>query len=143
MSSRLSKNIILIMQFCYHDGGRKEAGYRGEAGDCAVRAIAIAAQKPYKEVYNALFKMSGESPRRGVCKDIIWTYMESIGWIWHPCMSIGSGCKVHLRKEELPAGRLVVRVSKHVVAVIDGVIYDTKNPARDGTRCVYGYYYSL
>jgi len=129
------------MQFCYHDGGRKKAGYRGEAGDCAVRAIAIATKKPYKEVYDALFKMSGESPRCGVCKDIIWTYMESIGWTWQPCMSIGSGCRVHLRADELPAGRLVVRVSKHVVAVVDGVIYDTTDPSQNGNRCVYGYYY--
>ena len=25
-------------------------------------------------------------------------------------------------------------------AVIDGVIRDTHDPGRDGTRCVYGYY---
>jgi hypothetical protein len=34
----------------------------------------------------------------------------------------------------------VVRVSKHLVAVVNGVIYDNHNPSRDGTRCVYGYY---
>ena len=28
-------------------------------------------------------------------------------------MPIGSGCKVHLRAEELPKGRLVVALSKH------------------------------
>ena len=37
-------------------------------------------------------------------------------------MHIGSGCKVHLRDGELPSGRLVVSVSKHMVAVVDGVI---------------------
>jgi hypothetical protein len=55
-------------------------------------------------------------------------------------MHIGSGCQVHLRREELPAGRLVVQASKHVVAVIDGVIHDTHDSSRDGTRCVYGYW---
>ncbi len=37
-------------------------------------------------------------------------------------------------------GRLIVSVSKHMTAVIDGVIHDTHNPSRDGTRCVYGYW---
>jgi hypothetical protein len=55
-------------------------------------------------------------------------------------MGIGTGCKVHLRDGELPMGRLIVKVSKHVVAVIDGVINDTHDPSRNGTRCVYGYY---
>lgn len=32
----------------------------------------------------------------------------------------------------------VVRLSKHFTAVIDGVVHDTHDPSRDGTRCVYG-----
>jgi hypothetical protein len=55
-------------------------------------------------------------------------------------MAIGSGCTVHLRDGELPQGRLIVAVSKHIVTVIDGVIRDTHDPSRDGTRCVYGYW---
>ena len=55
-------------------------------------------------------------------------------------MQVGSGCRVHLRREELPKGRLVVRLSRHLTAVIDGVIHDIYNPDRRGTRCVYGYF---
>lgn len=66
--------------------------------------------------------------------------VEKNGWVWTPTMFIGSGCKVHLRGDELPAGRLIVSVSKHLVAVIDGVIHDTYDCSRNGTRCVYGYY---
>ena len=44
-------------------------------------------------------------------------------------MAIGSGCKVHLADSELPFGRLVVSVSKHYTAVIDGVVHDTHDPA--------------
>jgi hypothetical protein len=55
-------------------------------------------------------------------------------------MRVGSGCRVHLRADELPPGRLIVRVSKHVAAVIDGVIHDTFDCSRGGTRCVYGYF---
>jgi len=139
------------MKFIFNDGGRKAAGYKGSTGDCVTRAIAIATGKPYQEVYDALNAI-GESERTGsrrrgksnartgVYKQAKRKYMDSIGWTWTPTMLIGSGCKVHLKDGELPMGRLVVAVSKHSVAVIDGVIHDTHDPSRDGTRCVYGYY---
>jgi hypothetical protein len=41
---------------------------------------------------------------------------------------------------ELPQGALLVKVSKHLTAVIDGVIHDTHDCSRGGTRCVYGYF---
>lgn len=66
--------------------------------------------------------------------------MERLGWTWHPTMQIGSGCTVHLDRDELPAGRVIVAVSKHVCAVIDGVLRDTHDCSRAGTRCVYGYW---
>jgi len=47
-------------------------------------------------------------------------------------MRIGSGCKVHLRADELPPGRLIVKVSRHLVAVIDSAIHDTYDCSRDG-----------
>ena len=56
-------------------------------------------------------------------------------------MFVGSGCKVHLKANELPKGRILCVVSNHYVAVIDGVINDTYDPSREGTRCVYGYFY--
>jgi hypothetical protein len=55
-------------------------------------------------------------------------------------MQIGSGCRVHLRADELTPGRLVVQLSRHLTAVIDGVVHDTHDPSRNGTRCVYGYW---
>lgn len=136
----------------HDDGGRQAAGYVGSTGDCVVRAIAIATERPYQEIYDALGaeiagtrlrkrnKPRGNSPRDGVPKLVIRRYMEKLGWTWTPTMAIGSGCKVHLRKGELPAGRLVVAVSKHLCAVIDGIVRDTHDPGREGERCVYGYW---
>lgn len=66
--------------------------------------------------------------------------MREWGFRWVPTMKIGSGCQVHLRADELPKGRLVVAVSKHYTCVIDGVVNDTYDCSRDGTRCVYGYW---
>lgn len=59
---------------------------------------------------------------------------------WVPTMFIGSGCKVHMKSSELPKGRILVRLSQHYVAVVDGVINDTYDCSRNETRCVYGYY---
>jgi hypothetical protein len=64
--------------------------------------------------------------------------MRSLGFKWTPIMAVGTGCRVHLRADELPLGRLVVKISRHYSAVIDGVIHDTHDPSRGGTRCVYG-----
>jgi hypothetical protein len=137
------------MDFVYNDGGRAAAGYKGRAGDCVVRAIAIAAQKPYREVYDAINALAvgerarrgrGSSARSGVGRTTYELYLREIGWEWVATMQVGSGCRVHLRTEELPKGRLVVRLSRHLTAVIDGVIHDIYNPDRRGTRCVYGYF---
>ena len=138
------------MDFVYNDGGRAAAGYKGRAGDCVVRAIAIATQKPYHEVYDAINALALEertrrgrrsSARGGVGRTTYERYlMQQLGWEWIPTMQVGSGCRVHLRAEELPRGRLVVRLSRHLAAVIDGVIQDIYNPDRRGSRCVYGYF---
>jgi hypothetical protein len=76
----------------------------------------------------------------GVYKSCMVRVMAHLGWHWTPTMAIGSGCTVHLRADELPSGRLIVSLSRHYAAVIDGVVYDTFNPTRGGTRCVYGYW---
>ena len=167
------------MKFVYNDGGRAVAGYKGTAGDCVCRAIALATDKTYQEVYDALNEAAKNeriskrrkgksSARDGVHKTTTRRFMESIGWDWIPTMKVGQGCKTHLANGELPSGRLVVSVSRHLTAVIDGVINDTHNPQREdsymfepdhgqalkegqgrnqngvwtkiGGRCVYGYF---
>lgn len=133
------------MRWRHSDGGRLAAGFKGEAGDCVVRAIAIATYQPYQNVYAELAernKANGDqrSARNGTPRKIYEPYMFDLGWLWNPTMRIGSGCQVHMRADELPDGPLVVRLSGHLSAVIDGIVYDTHDPTRDGTRCVYGYY---
>lgn len=139
------------LKFKYSDGGRAEAGYRGATGDCVCRAIAIGTQRPYAEVYGALNGLAAlerrgkrkrgiSNARTGVFKTTYRRYLEAAGWRWVPTMAIGQGCTVHLRKEELPQGRLIVSLSRHLTVVIDGVINDTHDPSRGGTRCVYGYF---
>lgn len=140
------------MKFVYSDGGRSKYFKAENVGDCVCRAICNATGKDYKEVYNAINEMAkGErtkrhrggkrsSSRDGVFKETWKGYLNSIGWVWRPTMTIGSGCKVHLKADELPKGTLIVSVSKHLTCVKDGVLYDTYDCSRGETRCVYGYY---
>lgn len=139
------------MEFKYNDGGREAAGFKGKTGDCCCRAIAIATGKPYKEVYDMINKFAKSerigkrkkkisNARTGVYNTTTKKIMEHLGWTWIPTMTIGQGCKVHLRAEELPKGRIICNVSRHYTAVIDGVLNDTYDCSRNGTRCVYGYY---
>lgn len=129
----------------YNDGGRAATGRKGTAADCVVRAVAIATGRPYAEVYDEVAalvaKATGtKSARNGVPKAVRRQYLAAMGWRWVPTMGIGTGCRVHLRGDELPGGRIIASTSKHLVAVIDGVVQDTHDSTRGGKRCVYGYY---
>ena len=37
----------MLIGYTYDDGGRADAGFKGDTGDCAVRAIAILTGIPY------------------------------------------------------------------------------------------------
>ena len=139
------------MDFKYNDGGRSKYFKTEKVGDCVTRAIAIATGKDYKEVYDALNenakhertgkrKRGISSSRNGVYRSNYEKYLNSLGWKYVPKMSFGSGCTTHLRADELPSGTIICQVSKHLTCVIDGVINDTYDCSRNGTRCVYGYY---
>lgn len=140
------------MKFVFSDGGRSKYFKAENVGDCVCRAICNATGMDYKEAYKALNIMAKEertakhrggkrsSSRDGVFKETWKGYLNSLGWVWHPTMQVGGGCKVHLREDELPSGTLIVSVSKHLTCVKDGVLYDTYDCSRDGTRCVYGFY---
>jgi hypothetical protein len=136
-----------------HDGGRQAAGFKGTTGDCTTRAIAIALGLPYDEVYAALnalgktCRITKRHPRQcyartGVCLKVIHRYLASHGWTWHATMGIGTGTTVHLRAGELPKNAsIIARISRHLVAIVDGEIRDTSDPSGDGTRAVYGFWY--
>ena len=150
------------LPWTFDDGGRSDAeGHGGtrDTNDCVTRAIAIATGLPYAQVYADLTeaqrlwchssrsrhaKRMAESERwharHGVAREVYEPYLLSLGWSWVPTMTVGSGTTVHLATGELPDGHIIARVSRHVCAVIDGVLHDTDDCSRDGTRAVYGYF---
>lgn len=138
--------------FILNDGGRAAAGYKGITGDCAARALAIASGRPYQEVYDLINEAAKSerrgkrkswisSAREGVSKETMHKVATALGATWVPTMQIGTGCKVHLRPEELPrTGRHILSLSKHYSAWIEGKVNDLYDPSRLGSRCVYGIY---
>jgi hypothetical protein len=146
------------LEFRANDGGRLAAGFKGKAGDCVVRSIAIATGISYQKIYQDLYEVNkkfrinsktklakslrkkNDSPRTGTHRTVLKKYLEHLGWKWTPTMFVGQGCKVHLKKEELPSGTLIVSCSRHITVVINGVLHDTYDCSRNGTRCVYGYW---
>jgi hypothetical protein len=133
------------MKHIYNDGGREAAGYSGECGDCVTRAVAIATEQPYDRVYRAIADINASyrgraasAGRRTARSGVIVKgtafkrYMKNLDWEFVATMGIGTGCTVHLADGELPMGRLIVSVSRHYCAVIDGVIHDTHDPSDRG-----------
>jgi transcriptional regulator with XRE-family HTH domain len=135
-----------LLLFEHNDGGRAAAGFKGTCGDCVVRAIAIATEQPYREVYNALRDrmrkrvMEGEdrtftarpgfgarnpSPRDGVSHAAFTPYLKSLGWEW-----------VHLPRHDHRVAvypkepRMIVEIHHHMFAMIDGVVHDLGDSRR-------------
>jgi len=80
-----------------NDGGRSKAGYKGKAGDCVVRSIAIVTGLSYQKVYDDLYrenenfrttsrtklarslKQKNDSPRTGTHRVVIKKYLQKLG----------------------------------------------------------------
>jgi hypothetical protein len=136
----------------YDDGGQAESRRAGKPGDGVARAVAIATGVPYDIVASAWTgalkrtrpkaRNDGSRPgtRTGTPTAALRLFLCEAGWVWTPSMHVGTRTRVHLRADELPAGWLIARLLGQVVAVCDGVSYDTTDPTRGGARCVYGYW---
>jgi hypothetical protein len=129
------------MNFVFNDGGidkKKESHY--------ARAISIITNIPPTEIISSIKKIRDSIPKRkNQCENeklvkATELYIESLGFEWVACMQIGSGCKVHLIKEELPAGKILAKISGGYIAVIDGIQNDVFDKSRNGRRAVYGYW---
>jgi hypothetical protein len=121
------------------DGGRAEAGFKGIAGDCGARAIAIALEIPYIDAYRELAQANkdaggAKSARNGVAKKVFDRVLRAHGWVWVSAPKF-DGRKA--RYSDLPPGRHIARMARHYAAVIDGTVHDSWDSRR---KMVYGYW---
>ena len=128
------------MSMVYNDGGREAAGFRGKTGDCAVRAMAIALELPYADVYRELAQANKDSGRKksvrhGVMREVLEEVLARYGWKWHSAPKFEGR---RARYDDLPLGRYIARMSRHYAAVIDGQLHDSWDSRR---KMVYGYWF--
>ena len=141
------------MKFNYATGGREKYFDKMGVRDCVTRAICNATGLDYLKIYNGINELAKKehvtknkrfksSARNGVRPETAKKYIEEVlGWVWVPCMGIGTGCKVHLRASELPkTGAYILNLSGHFTCWKNGELYDIYDCSRGGKRCVYGYW---
>jgi hypothetical protein len=128
-----------MTNFKFNDGGRKNAGYKGTAGDCVARAMSIALGIDYKTIYKQLAQANkdfgrSKSARNGICKEVYSNILKQYGWEWTPAPKF-VGRKA--RCSDMPNGIVIAKQAHHVVAVIDGVANDIWDCTH---KMVYGYW---
>ena len=113
--------------FQTNDGGRRAAGFKGNASDCVVRAIAITTGKDYLEVYKHVAGLNKQtvgkrSARNGVSKEVAARAHAYFGL-----------SKVRLPKGPKPTfseaygryGNCIVTSTGHECALVGGYLQDT------------------
>ena len=120
------------MKYTFNNGGRNEH-YKGLTGDCVTRAITIATKLPYDVVYDSLFHIAkhwkgnyklakrirlNPSPRNGCYCEVGSDFLKAIN-----LEEVRK--KLKINDQMFYKGRYVVKVRKHWIAIIDGVIHDT------------------
>ena len=128
-----SKNEENNMKYTFNDGGRSEH-YKGKTGDCVTRAISIATKMPYDVVYNALFDIARNwkgnskkairirataSPRKSTNRNVSVKFLNDV-------LGLVEVREKHKINDTLfYKGTYIVKVRRHFIAIIDGVINDT------------------
>ena len=125
----------MVNDFWHNDGGRALTR-TGTTGDCAVRALAIVAGMDYEEAYK-LCRQAGFRARGGMLRKDYNRVLESLGYVWVPETVKKGHPRLKLHEVYVTC---IARVSKHYVAVVDGIVKDNHDPRRieRGGRCVYG-----
>ena len=127
-----------LIGYCFDDGGRQEAGYKGKTGDCVPRAIAIVTGLPYKQVYKAMadamkeygYAASGNAyQQRGKkvkgqrnAKDIQVDVIQKLGL---KKVKFEKGVRPTYSEAYAKYGNCLVFTTKHAVALVDGKLRDT------------------
>lgn len=125
-------------QFRWNDAGRSTSKRPKQKNDCTVRAIALTCKVSYDEAYDAVATMGRKSGQRW---DIPKKPFELFGnyLIWHPLQAVKGEPRMRCCDMDQISNRMILRISKHVFAVVDGVVLDTSCDYMF-ENCVYGYW---
>ena len=125
--------------YTYDDGGRSDAGFKGDAGDCTVRAIAILTRTPYPDVYRRMaacmkragFAASGNAyrqrPRLGLKPAISARALQDLvkaSYGLHR-LKLDRGPRPTYSDAWTLYGDCLVGTAKHISAIVDRQLRDT------------------
>lgn len=119
------------MQYIKHDGGRSQHYGKKKTGDCVVRAIALATDGDYKQVFTDLCAIS--QPLGLFANDnLVWhQYLKNLGWqeikLKRPWSKV----------QDLDIHTGIVVIQRHIAAIVQGDLYDTGDCR---TSTVYSYW---
>lgn len=99
-----------------------------QTGDCVVRAIGIVTDKDWDDVYLDLAIKGFQMKEMPSINNVWIAYLHDLGFSRHIIPDTCPDCYlVQDFVRDHPQGRFIVGTGSHVVAVIDGVAYDTWN----------------
>jgi len=97
-------------------------------GDCVVRAVAHATQKPYIEVWNDLMELSKKTLQMPNTEANYGCYLESIGW--KKQKPVRNCNNKTIRVAEFPAkprGKYIISTRSHLTSIVNRVHLDSWN----------------
>ena len=115
-----------MLGFVLDDGGRKAAGYKGNARDCVARALAIMTGEDYRAIYKELAAAQKEvtgkrSARNGISKK---AYPKVFGKHGLRKVRLGRGVRPTYAQAHAEYGDCIVSTTKHVCALVNGKLRD-------------------
>ncbi len=95
--------------------------------DCVIRAISKATNKDWYEIYDALYHVGVKLGEIAESDETYPKYLESEGFIRMKQPKKDNGKKYTASEfaKEHKEGSYVLRLANHLVACVDGIIYDT------------------
>ena len=122
-----------------YEDGRAAVGFRGDAGDCVVRAIAILTRAPYADIYRrmaAAMKQAGyaasgdgyrQKPRPGLRPHMTARQVQNP--VKASCglrrIGLAPGPRPTCTEAWARQGDCLVGTARHVAAIVDGNLRDT------------------
>lgn len=126
-----------MSRYKYYQPNKKDL--KDEYGDCVIRAFTKATGLTWLEVFDSLIPYAREIQANPNSKSVYEKYLTNLGYKW-------VGLKAEKGKRRLnpetfckkyKSGTYILRLSHHLVTVVDGYYYDTWDCKE---YCVYGYW---
>ena len=121
----------------YYQPNKKDL--KDEYGDCVIRSFTKVTGKEWETVFDELVPIARELQCMPNSKASYTRYLTTNGFTYHG-ISNAKGTKrptVDRFAKDHPKGKYVLVVANHLVAVVDGIYYDTWD---SGYKSLYGYW---